>query len=107
MDIILETIDGKSMGSKLLYKISHKNLNKPVQENDKQSIDFELYEFTVHKRTLKGQPVLEVLIDEANSELITCITELKVQKKEKIARENYEESFKATNCHELRTPLLS
>ena len=43
MDIILETIDGKSMGSKLLYKISHKNLNRPVQESDKKSIDFELY----------------------------------------------------------------
>ena len=59
------------------------------------------------KRTLNGGPVYEVLIDEANSELIRCVIRLKVQKNDKLAREDYEESFKATNCHELRTPLLS
>ena len=59
------------------------------------------------KRTLNGRPVYEILIDEANTELINCVIRLKVQKNDKIARENYEESFKATNCHELRTPLLS
>ena len=59
------------------------------------------------KRTLNGGSVYEVLIDEANSELIRCVIRLKVQKNDKLAREDYEESFKATNCHELRTPLLS
>ena len=56
---------------------------------------------------MNGDPVFEVLIDEANSELINCVIRLKVQKNDKLAREKYEESFKATNCHELRTPLES
>lgn len=61
----------------------------------------------MHRRTLNGEPVLEILIDDANSELINSVIDLKVEKNDRIARENYEESFKATNCHELRTPLLS
>ena len=28
-----------------------------------------------------------------------------MEKNARIAQENYEESFKATNCHELRTPI--
>ena len=61
----------------------------------------------MHRRTLNGEPVLEILIDDANSELINSVIDLKVEKNDRNARENYEESFKATNCHELRTPLLS
>lgn len=68
--------------------------------------ELQFFEIKLLSRTFRGNPVVEILIDEANSSFMSCVAELlKVQKKERLARENYEESFRATNCHELRTPV--
>ena len=56
-----------------------------------ESGELQFFEIKVLERTLNGNPVVEILIDEASSQFISCAAELlKTQKKERLARDNYE-----------------
>ena len=65
--------------------------------------EHEFFDIRILKRTLNGSPIIEILINEADQKVMNCF--LTMEKNERVAQENYEESFKATNCHELRTPI--
>ena len=104
-EIVNDVIERKTFGTRCHFRLCTFLNNMPDEDDCADSNNFQFYEITVHRRTLNGKPVLEILIDDANSELINSVIDLKVENK--TTRENYEESFKATNCHELRTPLLS
>ena len=103
-EIIKDTMLNNSFGSVCLYTINSGTSYDLESLISSGALQF--FEIKVLKRTFNGNPVVEVLIDEANSQFMSCAAELlKAQKKERQARDNYEESFRATNCHELRTPI--
>ena len=80
-------MQNNGFGSRRLYKISDSLLDGLDHARSEQSREFEFYEIQVHKRTVNGKPVFEVLIDEANSELINCVIRLKVDKIDEKARQ--------------------
>lgn len=88
-DIIKEKMNNNSFGSASLYQL--KSSHSEDLESLVQSGKLQFYEIKVLKRTFNGNPVVEILIDEANSSFLSCVAELlKAQKKERLARDNYE-----------------
>ena len=88
-DIIKQTMLDRTFGSVCLYSIRTNHSHD--LESLIESGELQFFEIKVLKRTLNGNPVIEILIDEANSQFMSCAAELiKAQKKERLARDNYE-----------------
>ena len=60
-------MQNNGFGTRRLFKICDSLLDGLDRAESEQSSEYEFYEVVVHRRTLNGKPVFEVLIDEANS----------------------------------------